>query len=88
MERIDFGVARLVSRVKRSLQNAIGSLIVQRVAGPLHRFVMKTKFLKSKWIFYLAFILAAGLLVLLFYPRDEGCRVESVIDGDTIVLSN
>ena len=66
----------------------IGSLIVQRVAGPLHRFVMKTKFLKSKWIFYLAFILAAGLLVLLFYPRDEGCRVESVIDGDTIVLSN
>jgi micrococcal nuclease len=51
-------------------------------------FAMKTKFLKSKWIFYLVFILAAGLLVLLFYPRDEGWRVERIIDGDTIVLSN
>ena len=51
-------------------------------------FVMKSKLLKSKWILYLAFVLAAGLLVFLFYPRDEGWRVQTIVDGDTIVLSN
>jgi micrococcal nuclease len=49
---------------------------------------MKSKFPKSKWIFYLVFVLAAGLLVLLFYPRDKGWRVETIVDGDTIVLSS
>ncbi len=49
---------------------------------------MKSKFLKSKWIFYLIFILAVGLLILLFYSPDEGWKVKSIKDGDTIILGN
>lgn len=49
---------------------------------------MKRKFLKSKWVFYLFFILVVGLLVLLFYSRDEGWKVKNVKDGDTIILGN
>lgn len=48
---------------------------------------MKNKFLKSNWIFYIIFILAVGLLVLLFYPRDEEWKVKSIKDGDTIIMS-
>ena len=51
-------------------------------------FEMKSKFLKSKWIFYLIFVLAVSLLVLLFYSRDEEWRVKSIKDGDTIILQN
>jgi micrococcal nuclease len=46
------------------------------------------KFLKSKWTIYVIFILVVGLLILLFYSPEEGWRVQSIKDGDTIVLSN
>lgn len=46
------------------------------------------KFLKSNWAIYIIFILAAGLLILLFYSPEEGWKVQSIKDGDTIVLSN
>jgi micrococcal nuclease len=49
---------------------------------------MKSKFLKSSWTIYIIFILIVGLLVLLFYPQDEGWRVKSIKDGDTIILTN
>ena len=49
---------------------------------------MKSNFSKSRWIFYLGFILAVVLLVLLFSSRDEGWRVKIIRDGDTIVLSS
>ena len=51
-------------------------------------FEMKNKFLKSNWTIYIIFILAVSLLVLLFYPQDEGWRVKSIKDGDTIILAN
>jgi micrococcal nuclease len=50
--------------------------------------MIKSKSSESKWVFYLTFILAAILLVLLFYPRDKGWKVKTIVDGDTIVLSN
>ena len=49
---------------------------------------MKSKFLKSKWIFYLIFILVVGLLVVLFYSPEKGWKVRSIKDGDTIILEN
>jgi micrococcal nuclease len=49
---------------------------------------MKSRFLKSKWIFYLIFTLAAGLLVIFFYSPEKGWIVRSITDGDTIVLTN
>lgn len=49
---------------------------------------IKMKFLKSKWTFYIIFILGVALLVFLFYSREEGWQVQSIRDGDTIVLSN
>jgi micrococcal nuclease len=49
---------------------------------------MKSKFLKSKWIFYAVFVLGVALLVLIFSIRQKGLRVKEVIDGDTIILSN
>ncbi len=49
---------------------------------------MKRQLLKSNWIIYIIFILAIGLAVLLFYPKDEGWKVKTIIDGDTIVLGN
>ena len=49
---------------------------------------MKSRFLKSKWIFYVVFLLAVALLVLIFSIRQKGLRVRDVVDGDTIILSN
>jgi len=49
---------------------------------------MKSKFLKSKWIFYVFFLLAVGLLILLFYSPKEKWNVQSIKDGDTIILRN
>jgi len=49
---------------------------------------MKSKFLKSKWIFYVVFLLGVALLVLIFSIRQKGLRVRDVIDGDTVILSN
>jgi micrococcal nuclease len=49
---------------------------------------MKGRFLKSKWIVYPVFILAVGLLVVLFYSPEEGWKVRSIKDGDTIILEN
>ncbi len=49
---------------------------------------MRNSFFKSRWIFYLAFVLAVALLVFVFYPRHEGWKVKDVIDGDSIVLQN
>jgi len=49
---------------------------------------MKRDFLKSKWIFYLIFILVVGLLVVLFYSPEEGWKARSIKDGDTIILEN
>jgi hypothetical protein len=51
-------------------------------------FEMRMKFLKSKWTLYIIFILGVALLVFLFYSREEGWQVQSIKDGDTIVLSN
>jgi micrococcal nuclease len=47
-----------------------------------------TKFVKSKWTLYLIFILVVGLLFVLFHSPEEGWKVRSIIDGDTIVLTN
>lgn len=52
------------------------------------QYEMKSKFLKSKWIFYVFFLLAVSLLTLFFYSPEEGWNVQSIKDGDTIVLSN
>jgi micrococcal nuclease len=49
---------------------------------------MKSKFLKSRWIFYIFFLLTVGLLILLFYSPEKGWKVQKIKDGDTIVLSN
>jgi micrococcal nuclease len=49
---------------------------------------MKSKFLKSRWIFYVVFLLGVALLVFIFSVRQKGLRVKEVIDGDTIILSN
>ena len=49
---------------------------------------MKSRFLKSRWIFYVVFLLAVALLVLIFSIRQKGLRVRDVVDGDTIILSN
>ena len=49
---------------------------------------MRSSFFKSRWIFYLVFVLAVVILVLVFYPRPEPWRVKSVIDGDTIELES
>ncbi len=49
---------------------------------------MKGRLPKSRWIFYLIFILAVGLLVLVFYSPQIEWKVEGVTDGDTIVLND
>ena len=49
---------------------------------------MKNSFFKSRWIFYLIFVLVVALLVFIFYPRPEGWKVKEVIDGDTIELES
>ena len=49
---------------------------------------MKSKFLKSKSIFYVVFLLVVVLLVFTFLIRQKGLRVREVIDGDTVILSN
>jgi micrococcal nuclease len=49
---------------------------------------MKSKSSKSNWIFYIIFILAVGLLILLFYSPEKAWKVQTIKDGDTIVLSN
>jgi len=49
---------------------------------------MRSSFFKSRWIFYLIFVLAVALLVFIFYPRHEGWKVEKVFDGDSIVLQS
>jgi micrococcal nuclease len=45
---------------------------------------MKSGFLKSRWIFYLVFILAVVLLIIIFSPQRE----IKVIDGDSVVLKS
>jgi len=45
-------------------------------------------FLSSRWILYIAFVLAVVLLILVFHPSFRGIGVEEVTDGDTIVLKN
>jgi endonuclease YncB( thermonuclease family) len=49
---------------------------------------MKSKSLKSKWVFYVVFLLGVALLVFIFSILQKGLRVKEVIDGDTIILSN
>ncbi|MGB2982217.1 MAG: thermonuclease family protein [Candidatus Zixiibacteriota bacterium] len=49
---------------------------------------MRRSFLSSRWILYIAFVLAAVLLILVFHPSFRGIGVEEVTDGDTIVLEN
>ena len=49
---------------------------------------MRRNFLSSRWILYIAFVLAVVLLILVFHPSFRGIGVEEVRDGDTIVLEN
>ncbi len=49
---------------------------------------MRRGFLSSRWILYIAFVLAVVLLILIFHPSFRGIGVEEVTDGDTIVLEN
>lgn len=49
---------------------------------------MRRGFLSSRWILYIAFVLAVVLLILVFHPSFRGIGVEEVTDGDTIVLKN
>ena len=49
---------------------------------------MRKGFLSSRWILYIAFVLAVVLLILVFHPSFRGIGVEEVRDGDTIVLEN
>jgi micrococcal nuclease len=49
---------------------------------------MQRKFLKSKWIFYVVFLLGVALLVFIFSIQQKGLRVKKVIDGDTVILSS
>ena len=49
---------------------------------------MENSSFKSRWIFYLVFVLAVVLLIFIFYPRPEGWKVKDVIDGDSILLEN
>ncbi|MCK4223588.1 MAG: thermonuclease family protein [candidate division Zixibacteria bacterium] len=49
---------------------------------------MRNRFFKSRWIFYLIFVLVVALLVFIFYPRHEGWKVEKVFDGDSVLLES
>ncbi len=49
---------------------------------------MKNGPIKIRWIFYLAFVLAVAVLILIFYPHPGRWKITKVIDGDSIVLQN
>lgn len=49
---------------------------------------MRNSFSKSRWIFYIVFVLVVALLVFIFYPCPEAWKVKEVIDGDSIVLQS
>ena len=49
---------------------------------------MRRRFLSTRWLLYLAFVLAVALIVLILHPSFRGLRVKEVTDGDTIVLQN
>jgi len=49
---------------------------------------MRNIFFKSRWVFYIVFVLAVVLLVFRLCPAPQEIKVKEVEDGDTIVLSN